>query len=183
MDFSLLKWVTPNQLTVGRIVLIPLLLVFIYLADPVSNWIAFAIFLLACGTDYLDGRLARFRDEVSHLGKLLDPIADKMLVSASLVMLVSMDIADVVPTIVILMREFAVSGLRQVAALEGVVIAAEPGAKWKTTLQMTAVAFHLITYKPFSLPLVGIGQVLLWAAAAWTLWTGVTYFREYYKSA
>ncbi len=182
MGNSLLKWVTPNQLTLLRILLIPLILLFIYRGDPVSNWVAVGIFFLACLTDFLDGRLARFRGEVSPLGALLDPIADKMLISATLVMLVSQGLAPVIPTIVILLREFAVSGLRQTAAAQGVIIAAEPGAKWKTVFQMVAAAFHMVTYRPFSLPLVEIGQTMLWVAMVWTVWTGYSYFRRYFKT-
>ena len=176
------KWITPNQLTLGRILLIPALLFFIYRGDPVSNWISVGIMAIAGATDFFDGRLARFRGEVSSSGKLLDPIADKMLILATLVLLVSLGIAQVVPTIVILLREFAVSGLRQVAASEGVVIPAEPGAKWKTALQMFAVAFHLVTYRPYSIPFVEIGQGMLWIAMVWTVWTGYGYFRAYLKT-
>ena len=181
MGSSLFKWVTPNQLTLVRIVVIPAILVLIYRGDALSNWVALGIYFVACITDFLDGRLARFRGEISPLGKLLDPIADKMLVSACLVMLVSLDSAQVIPTILILLREFAVSGMRQVAAVEGVVVSASGGAKYKTTLQMLAVGFLIVRHESFAFPSVEIGQVLLWAAAALTLWTGLDYFRDYYR--
>ncbi|MCZ6841610.1 MAG: CDP-alcohol phosphatidyltransferase family protein, partial [SAR324 cluster bacterium] len=119
MGASLLKWITPNQLTLLRISVIPVLMFLIYAGDWVSNWVALGIFSVACVTDILDGELARFRGEVSRIGKLLDPLADKMLVSSCLVMLVYVGAASVVPTILILLREYAVSGLRQVASSEG----------------------------------------------------------------
>jgi cardiolipin synthase len=176
-----LKWVTPNQLTFGRILAVPVLLGLIYWRSPWSNYVALALFFLACLTDYWDGNLARARDEVSQMGKMLDPIADKMLISASLIMLVALGIAGPVPTILILMREFAVSGLRQVAALEGVAIAAVRGAKWKTIFQMLATGALLLNHDPLGLPLVAFGQALLWFATLWTLVTGYSYFADYFR--
>jgi CDP-diacylglycerol--glycerol-3-phosphate 3-phosphatidyltransferase len=176
-----LKWTTPNQLTFARILAVPVLVALIYWHGPVSNVIALAIFFVACLTDYWDGTLARERHEVTQMGKLLDPIADKILISASLVMLVSEGIADPVPTIVIILREFAVSGLRQVAAIEGVAIAAVRGAKAKTIMQMLATGTLLLNNDPFGLPLTAIGRSLLWISAVWTVWTGYTYFADYYR--
>lgn len=181
MGSILFKWVTPNQLTLVRIVAIPPILVLMYRGGALSNWVALGIYSAACVTDILDGQLARFRGEVSPLGKLLDPIADKMLVSACLVMLVSLDAADVVPTVLILLREFAVSGMRQVAAVEGIVVSASYIAKHKTTVQMLAVGFLMVRHESFSFPSVEIGEVLLWVAAALTLWTGLDYFRDYFR--
>ena len=181
MGSALFKWVTPNQLTLVRIVTIPPILVLIYRGDPLSNWVAMGIYFVACVTDFLDGRLARFRGEVSSIGKLLDPIADKMLVSACLVMLVSLDAASVVATLLILLREFAVSGMRQVAAVEGVVVSASYIAKYKTTLQMLAVGFLIVRHDSFSFPSVQIGEVLLWVSVVVTLWTGLDYFRDYFR--
>lgn len=176
------KWITPNQLTVARIATIPVLLVLIVLRGPLWNYLALALFTISCLTDYWDGYLARFRDEISPMGKLLDPIADKMLIAACLVLMTNLGVAPVVPTVVILMREFAVSGLRQVAAAEGVVIAAVRGAKVKTLLQMIAVGFLLVPDVSFApVPLL-VGQVLLWVAMVWTLWTGWFYFRSYFQN-
>ena len=178
---SFFKWVTPNQLTLARMVIVPLLLYLIVLREPIYNVVGFGLFALAGLTDYLDGVLARSRDEVSPLGKLLDPIADKMLVSSSLIMLVYIGIADVVPTIVILMRDFAVSGLRQVAAVEGVVIEAEQGGKLKTMVQMLAIGFMLLHHNPVIGYELEIGRVLLWASMVLTLSSGFNYFQQYFK--
>ena len=181
-SYRWLRWVTPNQLTVARIGAVPLLLVLIWVNQAWSNYVALAVFTLACLTDYWDGDLARVRKEVTQLGKLLDPIADKMLISASLVMLVERGSADAVPTILILLREFAVSGLRQVAALEGIAISAKRGAKAKTIFQMLATGTLMLSHNPFGLPLGLLGHVMLWFAVVWTLWTGWTYFTDYYRS-
>jgi CDP-diacylglycerol--glycerol-3-phosphate 3-phosphatidyltransferase len=175
-----LRWVTPNQLTYARIAAAPVLMLLIWLNQPIANYFGWVIFVVACLTDYWDGDLARSRKEVSQAGKLLDPLADKMLISATLVMLVARGSAGAVPTILILMREFAISGLRQVAAVEGTVIAAKRGGKAKTILQMIATG-SLILDNPFGLPLAIFGQGMLWVAAGATVWTGYLYFAEYYR--
>lgn len=181
MVYRWLKWVTPNQLTMGRIFAVPVLMGLVYANHPGSNWAALILFSLAGLTDYVDGELARFRGEVTPLGRMLDPIADKMLVSACLIMLVSIGHAPAVPSILIILREFAVSGLRQVSALDGVEINVVRGAKWKTGLQMGATGFLLVHHDPIGIPSESIGRVLLWAAAAVTLWTGYDYFAIFFK--
>ena len=181
MGYRMLDRVTPNQLTVSRILAVPLLMVMVWLNEPWSNWAGLAIFSLAGLTDYVDGMLARHRGEITPLGRMLDPLADKMLVTGALVMLVSIDRADAVPVVVILMREFAVSGLRQVTALDGVQISAARGAKWKTALQMVAIGNLLMHHDPFGIPAYAIGRVLLWAAMATTVWTGYDYFHAYFR--
>jgi CDP-diacylglycerol--glycerol-3-phosphate 3-phosphatidyltransferase len=178
---TMFRRVTPNQLTLGRIGAIPVLLLLLWLERPVGNYVAVVLFTLACLTDYWDGVLARQRGEVTQLGKLLDPIADKMLILSSLILLVGMGIAGAFPTILIALRELAVGGLRSVAATEGVIIAAAPGAKWKTVLQMLATGLLMLHHDPLSLPMAALGQAVLWIAALWTLWTGFTYFADYFR--
>ena len=182
MSYQWLTWVTPNQLTIGRIVAVPALMFLVYLDTPVANTFAVLLFILAGLTDYVDGDLARYRGEVTQLGRMLDPIADKMLVSASLIMLVATGHAGAVPTILIILREFAVSGLRQVAALDGVEIHVVGGAKWKTGFQMTATGLLLLNHDPFGLPLQFLGGLTLWIAMAVTLWTGYGYFSSFFRS-
>jgi CDP-diacylglycerol--glycerol-3-phosphate 3-phosphatidyltransferase len=179
---SIFHWVTPNQLTLARIAAVPLLLALLYVEEPAANWAAWAVFVLACFTDYLDGVLARQRGEITALGKLLDPIADKVLIMSSLILLVGMGVAGAFPTILITAREFAVAGLRSVAAVEGVVIAAAPGAKWKTFLQMVATGLLILHHDPFALPMELAGQAVLWVAAVWSLWTGYQYFAQYLRA-
>lgn len=177
----LLRWVTPNQLTIARIVSAPVLMVLVSLDTPATNWAALALFTVAGLTDYVDGQLARSRNEVTVLGRMLDPIADKILVTAALVMLVSIGHAGAVPTILILMREFAVSGLRQVAASDNVQIYAFRAAKWKAGLQMVATGMLLVHHDPFGLPMQLLGAVTLWVAVVLTLWTGYDYFAAYFR--
>lgn len=181
MGYGLLKWVTPNQLTMARIITAPVLMGLVYLDRPLTNVIAAALFTLAGLTDYVDGNLARFRGEVTQLGRMLDPTADKVMVSASLVMLVSTGHVGAVPVIIIIVREFAVSGLRQVASLEGVEIHVSKAARWKTTIQMTATGLLLLNHDPFGLPLEFIGTWLLWVAVAFTMWTGYEYFAAFFR--
>jgi CDP-diacylglycerol--glycerol-3-phosphate 3-phosphatidyltransferase len=136
----------PNTLTLSRIFIVPLLVV--VLLTPFSeNWfgvprhiLGVAIFLAASLTDYLDGKIARRRNQVSSLGKLLDPIADKLLISAALISLVENQLAPAWAVVIIIGREFAVSGLRSVAATEGVVISASRMGKFKMLVQVVTVA-------------------------------------------
>lgn len=183
MTQRLFYWVTPNQLTLGRIAAIPVLLLLIAVDRPWWNLVSCALFVVACITDYLDGELARQRGEISQLGKLLDPLADKMLIAAVLVMLTAEGIAQVLPVIVILIREFAVSGLRQVAALEGIAISAVRGAKWKTLLQMIGTGILLAHTNALTGDLTLLGNVVLWVAAVWTVVTGYGYFQRYFAGA
>ncbi|MDH4122452.1 MAG: CDP-diacylglycerol--glycerol-3-phosphate 3-phosphatidyltransferase [Deltaproteobacteria bacterium] len=174
-------WVTPNQLTLLRILSIPLLLWMTALHDPVMGEWALLVFFLSSLTDFFDGWLARRWGVVSRLGKLLDPVADKMLILALLVMLVSQQRAEVIPVILIVMREFFVTGLRSVAAAEGVVISSEQGAKVKTVLQMIATGGFLIDHNPAGIPAAEIGRWGLYLATALTLWTGWTYFLKFIR--
>jgi len=181
MGYRWLNWVTPNQLTLSRIAAVPVLMGLVYMEMPLGNFLALGVFILAGLTDYVDGNLARYRGEVSQLGRMLDPLADKMLVTGSLVTLVSIGKADAVPTIVILMREFAVSGLRQVAAMDGIHIQVVRGAKWKTGFQMFAISALLIHHDPFGIPAYMLGTITLWLAMVVTLLTGVGYFTDYFR--
>ncbi|MDP6344405.1 MAG: CDP-diacylglycerol--glycerol-3-phosphate 3-phosphatidyltransferase [Alphaproteobacteria bacterium] len=171
----------PNLLTLSRILAIPALIGAFYLASPLSNWLAFGIFVAAGITDILDGHLARSRDEVTGLGRFLDPVADKLLVAATLLMLVHVDrIGDwtIMPTVVILCREIMVSGLREFLAELRVGVPVSRLAKWKTGVQMTAIGFVVIGdagWEP--IPVVEIGIAGLWLAALLTIYTGYDYLR------
>lgn len=141
----------PNSLTLSRIFVVPLLVV--VLLTPFSeNWLGLprhifgaAIFIAAAITDYLDGHIARRRDQVSRLGKLLDPIADKLLISAALISLVENRLAPAWAVVIIIGREFAVSGLRSIAATEGVVISASRMGKFKMAAQVVAVSLLIVS--------------------------------------
>jgi CDP-diacylglycerol--glycerol-3-phosphate 3-phosphatidyltransferase len=136
----------PNILTLFRIALVPVICFFIWLGDPLSSFISVILFATAGATDWFDGYLARRRDLVSLTGKFLDPLADKLLVMASLIMLVPMGRISATLVIIILAREFAVMALRSVAASEGIVIAAGEGGKFKTAFQMIGLLGLLVHY-------------------------------------
>ena len=136
----------PNILTFFRILLIPVVCVFIWLGDPLSSFVSVVLFALASATDWFDGYLARKRDLVSLTGKFLDPLADKLLVMASLIMLVPLGRISATIVIIILAREFTIMGLRSVAAGEGIIMAAGEGGKYKTAFQMTGLIGLLIHY-------------------------------------
>lgn len=134
-----------NKLTILRIFLVPLFLVFITVKDiPYGTLIAGAIFIIASITDKLDGYIARSRNQITTFGKLMDPLADKILVTAALISLVEFHIIPAWAATIIIAREFAVTGLRTVASSEGIIIAASGWGKAKTVAQITAIIFALI---------------------------------------
>ena len=169
----------PNLLTLARIAAIPLMVVLLYLEGATPRWIALGVFLAACVTDWLDGVLARRMNEVSPLGRFLDPIADKLLVAAILIMLVATgEIAGaaVVAALLILSREILVSGLREYLAELQVGMPVSKLAKWKTTVQMAALAVLLVAPAlPGRPALLLTGELLLWLAALLTMVTGWDY--------
>lgn len=134
-----------NKLTIGRIFLIPIFLVFIIIKDiPYSTFIATGIFIIASLTDKLDGYIARSRNQITNFGKFMDPLADKLLVTTALITLVDLQVISSLVAIIIIAREFAVSGLRTIAAAEGKVIAASYWGKVKTVMQIVAIIASLI---------------------------------------
>ena len=153
-----------------------------YLAGDKSNWISFAIFTIAGITDFFDGYVARRFNQMSKLGAFMDPIADKLLIATALMMMVAFGRIDgyaVLAAVVILCREFAVSGLREFLADLKVSIPVTYLAKWKTTFQIIAIGLLLIgDAAPYNIPGVLIGDVCLWAAAILTLYTGYDYLRN-----
>ena len=178
----------PNMLTYARIVAVPMVVVCFFLeghlkSSDFARWLALAIFLAASITDYFDGYLARAWQQTSNIGRMLDPIADKLLVSTCLLLLAADEdgIAgwSLWAAIIILCREILVSGLREYLAALKVSVPVTQLAKWKTTIQMVAIAFLLAGPagdKIFPFP-TETGLVLLWIAAVVTLYTGYDYFR------
>ena len=171
----------PNLLTLSRIIAIPALIGAFYLSSPLSNWLAFAIFTVAGITDILDGYVARSMGSESGLGRFLDPIADKLLVAATLLMLVYVGrIGDwaILPTVVILCREILVSGLREFLAELRVSVPVSKVAKWKTMLQMVAIGFLIVGEAGWDpIPVMEIGHTGIWIAAIFTIYTGYDYLR------
>jgi len=175
----------PNLLTVSRILLIPLIVGMFWIEGNAARWITLGLFVAAGVTDYLDGMAARSMGEISSLGKFLDPVADKLLVSAILMMLVAFDDIRglaILPALVILCREILVSGLREFLAGIKVGVPVSKLAKWKTAVQMTALGVLIVgnagpTLMGGKLTSVTIGETLLWIAALLTIVTGYDYMR------
>ena len=176
----------PNLLTFSRILVIPALVAAFYLEGAWSYWVPLGLFITAGITDFLDGYVARAQNQTSNLGRFLDPIADKLLISATILMLVALDRIDgwtVLAALVILLREILVSGLREFLASVRVSVPVTALAKWKTALQMVALGFLLAgkagdaIILPGSMPVTTIGVVCLWIAALLTLYTGYDYLR------
>jgi len=169
----------PNLLTISRIVVIPVIFLMIYINSTVWQLFAAVLFIIASITDYFDGYLARQRNETSAFGRLLDPIADKLLVASALVVILAnhMVVYEIsfVPVIVILCREILVSGLREFLRESNVGMPVTRLAKWKTGFQMTALSMMLL--KGFFY-WGGIGEVLLWIAGVLTFITGYQYFQK-----
>lgn len=171
----------PNILTLSRIFVIPVVIAMFYWDSPTTRWVMLGLFTAAGITDFFDGYLARRSNQVSAFGRFLDPIADKLLVAALLLMLVGferMSTWSYLPAVIILMRELLVSGLREFLAQTQVSIPVSTLAKWKTTLQMFTLGFLIVgTDAPTWIPAQVIGEVGLWLAALLTLITGYDYLK------
>jgi cardiolipin synthase len=171
----------PNLLTISRIVVIPVVLGLLLVPGPEARWTACVLFSAAGVTDWLDGHFARRWQQQSEIGRFLDPIADKLLVAATLFMLAALgrfSSWSLFPSLVILSREILVSGLREYLAGLRVRVPVSRLAKWKTAIQMVAIGVLIVgTAGPAWLPTVALGEVLLWAAAIFTIVTGYDYLR------
>ncbi|RLQ91652.1 CDP-diacylglycerol--glycerol-3-phosphate 3-phosphatidyltransferase [Falsibacillus albus] len=178
----------PNKITISRIFLIPIFLIVMLVPFswggidllgthmPVTHLVGGLIFILASTTDWIDGYYARKLNMVTNLGKFLDPLADKLLVSAALIVLVEMGMSPSWIVIVIISREFAVTGLRLVLAGEGEVVAANMLGKVKTWAQIVAISallLHNIIFEAINLP---FDMIALWVALIFTVWSGWDYF-------
>ena len=177
----------PNILTIGRIIIVPFFVLAFYLPGFYGDVIAFSLFIIASFTDFLDGLLARMFKEESKLGELLDPIADKIIVAAALILLVmngTIKNFEVVAAIIILTREILISGLREFLAKGQIKMPVSNLAKLKTFLQMFSIAILLtgetgnkiINFQDYNAQTIGI--ILLWLSAFLTLYTGYEYLRK-----
>ena len=177
----------PNYLTIGRIIIVPIFVLTFYLPGFYGDIIPFSLFVIASFTDFLDGLLARMYKEESKLGELLDPIADKILVSAALILLVmngTIKNYEVIAAVIILTREILVSGLREFLAKGKIAMEVTSLSKLKTFIQMAAIAILLtgdignkiVNFQDYNAQTVGI--ILLWLSAFLTLYTGYDYLRK-----
>lgn len=175
-------WTLPNLLTMSRIIVIPVLVASFFMDQPFGSHLAFVLFSLAGITDFFDGYLARATGSVSKIGVFLDPIADKLMVGAVIVMVVAVGWVSgvhVIAAVIIMCRELLVSGLREFLAGAQVSVPVSMLAKWKTTVQMVALgALVWAEGAPqVGLPALEIGIVALWVAAILTLYTGYDYLK------
>jgi len=194
----------PNYLTLARILMVPILVVVLMTKVTRYEIIGILVFWVASLTDLLDGYLARKLGQVTTLGKLLDPLADKLLIMGALISLVELDLAPAWMVFIILAREMAITGLRAIASEEGITIAAERLGKWKLGAQIASISclilgpqldawlfhwthieiFHFFIQlnKPFSFFL-GMGVLLLWVAMILAIWSGASYIRNFWRLA
>ncbi|MBF4500004.1 CDP-diacylglycerol--glycerol-3-phosphate 3-phosphatidyltransferase [Savagea sp. SN6] len=178
----------PNKITVLRVLLIPIFIIFMIVdfgmgdlsfggvTISIERFIGTLIFIIASMTDWLDGYLARKHNLVTNMGKFLDPLADKLLVSAAFIILVEMHLAASWIVIVIISREFAVTGLRLLLAGEGEVVAANNLGKIKTVAQLLAIILLLFDNAFFTLANIPAGDIMLYIALIFTIWSGADYF-------
>ena len=177
----------PNYLTIGRIIIVPIFVFSFYLPGFYGDVIPFALFIIASFTDFLDGLLARMYKEESKLGELLDPIADKIIVAAALILLVmdgTIKNYEVIAAVIILTREILISGLREFLAKVQIAVPVTKLAKYKTFIQMFSIAILLtgesgnkiINFGNYNAHSIGI--LLLWVAAFLTIYTGYDYVRK-----
>jgi len=171
----------PMWLTYSRAAAAPLILATQMSGSAWSGWIAATLFVLASLTDWLDGHFARRFGVESNMGRLMDPIADKILVLGALVMLLATGHVDPVMVFLILGRDIFIGGIRSVAAANNMIIAAKPFGKWKTALQMCALPM-LLVYEPFwHVPIADIGYYTLWISVGLSLISGAEYTIGYYR--
>ncbi|HUR81460.1 MAG TPA: CDP-diacylglycerol--glycerol-3-phosphate 3-phosphatidyltransferase [Thermoanaerobaculia bacterium] len=175
-------WNLPNALTLFRIFLVPFLVVVLLTKFTGREFVGLGIFLVAAITDFFDGWVARRRNQTTRLGALLDPIADKLLMSAAFISLVEMDPKHVPAWMVVIIigREFAVSGLRSIAAQQGVTIAASPLGKGKMVSQVIAISLLILGYELGELRVTG--TVALWAVMIFALASGIDYFAKFARA-
>jgi cardiolipin synthase len=177
----MLKTITrniPNVLTILRILMIPILVASFYFEGKTANYISTGIFVFASITDYIDGLLARYWSVQTNFGRMLDPIADKMLVASTLLMLVDRHMAPVIPIVIILCREIFISGMREYLASIKKIIHVKFIGKLKTAIQMFAIVILLLGDEVLGSYAEVLGLVALWGAAVLTLVSGLSYFIE-----
>src|SRR4051794_37259419 len=170
-------WNVPNALTLFRIFLVPFLVVVLLTKFSGSEYAGLTIFLVAAITDFFDGYFARRYNKITKLGALLDPMADKLLMSAAFISLVELGLARAWMIVIIIGREFAVSGLRSIAAQHGVTIAASPLGKTKMVAQVFAIGLLIVGYELGEFRF--IGELALWVVMLFALVSGIDYFIKF----
>lgn len=164
-----------NKITVFRVILVPIFLIILYSNISYNEYIATLIFIIAALTDTLDGYIARSRNLVTNFGKFFDPLADKILVSSALIYLVEVGKVPAWVVILIISREFAITGFRTVAASEGITIAASPLGKFKTITQLIAIPLLLLDNFFFESINIPVDMIMLYIALFFTVFSGIDY--------
>ena len=169
----------PNKITMARIIMIPFFIIALLVNFPFHEPIAVVIFIVASASDAVDGHLARSRNLITDVGKFMDPLADKLLTCSAFICLVELQMIPSWVVIIIIAREFAITGLRTLAASDGIVIAASKWGKAKTISQMIAIiALLLVNWPVMAFPaLLLFGNIMVYVALALTLISGIDYFR------
>jgi len=189
-DFKKDLFNLPNLVTMIRIGMIPIILTFTYYESRLHSFIAALLFAVTAATDFLDGWIARRQGLVTVIGKFLDPLADKLVVVSTLIMLVHLGRVAAWLVILIMAREFMVSGLRTMAMSEGIVIAAGQEGKYKTAVQLAAISFLLVHYRyqvdflffTAEVDANAVGTWLLYLSVAFSVWSAVIYFRDFLRA-
>lgn len=171
----------PNLLSIVRILAIPIVVAFLSSPGALASFLATLIFSLASLTDLLDGYIARRQKQETAVGKLLDPIADKLLVLSSMIMLIPLGRIPAWIVLLIIGREVAVTGLRGIASAEGLVIAASRWGKAKLVFQTVSLIGLMLHYEYLGINFHILGVILLWLALIITLWSGIDYFKNFYR--
>jgi CDP-diacylglycerol--glycerol-3-phosphate 3-phosphatidyltransferase len=170
----------PNSLSLIRLACLPVIMICLSYEGRLASFLAALLFGMAFFTDFLDGYFARRYGAVTVIGKILDPLADKILVILTMMMLIPLGRIPTWMVMLIVVRELAVTGLRSIAAAEGVIIQASSLGKFKTVFQCSATIALCLHYEYLSVDLHVVGIVLLWIALAFTYWSGWSYFRDFY---
>jgi CDP-diacylglycerol--glycerol-3-phosphate 3-phosphatidyltransferase len=173
----------PNLLCFLRIAATPVVVLFLFFPGPLPSFCAALCFLIASMTDMLDGYLARLQKCESPIGRLLDPLADKILINSAMIMLIPLERIPAWMVVLIIGREVAVTGLRGIAALQNVVIEATQWGKAKTILQCAALVGLILHYEYFGIDFHILGMILMWIALVITLASGVDYFLKFYRES
>lgn len=174
-------WNIPNLLSFFRIAAIPFVVIFLLFPAPLPSFLAALFFSIASLTDFLDGYIARHQKSETSVGKLLDPLADKLLINSVLIMLISLGRVPAWMVVLLVGREIAVTGLRGIASAQGVVIAASNWGKAKTIFETIAIIGLMLHYKYLGMNFHLIGMLLLWVALGISLWSGIDYFYKFYQ--
>ncbi len=175
-----MNWTLSNRITAIRIVLVPVLVLAFYLPTPLSYYTSGLVFAIAAFSDLLDGYLARKRDEVTAFGRFLDPVADKLLVTVALILLVDAGFAATALVVVLISREIIIAGLREWLAERNIIVHVSQLGKWKTVSQMLAIEGLLLHETFFGISMHNAGTILLWIATVLSLWSAYEYIKGAY---